>query len=88
MRSKSIIVMALFLLVITTRISQATLVECLYGSATQTLVQIDPLDGSYTTIISGNYPTFNGLAYTPEPSTLLVLGLGAVMFIRKREKSL
>ncbi|MHC4756165.1 MAG: PEP-CTERM sorting domain-containing protein [Planctomycetota bacterium] len=30
------------------------------------------------------YPTFNGLAYSPESSTLLLLGLGAVMVRTKR----
>ncbi|MHC4756260.1 MAG: PEP-CTERM sorting domain-containing protein [Planctomycetota bacterium] len=31
-----------------------------------------------------NYPTFKGLAYTPEPASLLMLGLGAVMLRRRK----
>ncbi|MHC4213697.1 MAG: PEP-CTERM sorting domain-containing protein [Planctomycetota bacterium] len=50
-------------------------------------MRINPDDGSNSKIIQSNYPTFNGIAYTPEPSTLLLLCLGAVM-LRKRKHSL
>lgn len=57
----------------------------LLGGGTGQLITIDPLTGAgtaiATVITSGN---MDGLAYIPEPATLLLLGLGALALRKRR----
>jgi hypothetical protein len=59
----------------------------LYGSAGGALMRIDSLDGSYSTIIASNYPTYEGLAFVPVPSAVILGSLGLTFsgwILRKR----
>lgn len=52
----------------------------LYG-ARDSLYEIDPLTGEYSSIGSGGYYDVRGIAYIPIPSTILLLGSGLVGFL-------
>ena len=56
----------------------------LYGTSYMTLSRIDPTDGSWTNINPSPYPSFEGLAYIPEPATLLLFAFGGLV-LRKRQ---
>jgi len=57
----------------------------LYGAnaSNSTLYQIDSADGSKVLIANLGIDV-RGLAYIPEPTTLLLLGLGGLALLRKR----
>ena len=48
--------------------------------------RIDPADGSYEAVTSNSLSGVVGLAYVPEPTTLLLLGLGFLLMKSKRQK--
>ena len=58
----------------------------LYGIGSDNLYKIDASDGSYSVIDDVTVPV-SGLAYVPEPATLLLLGLGGLLIRRKRNGS-
>jgi len=83
MRSKAILVLAA--VVVSFAISNSAVGGYLYGTSYLNLYQIDPTDGSFTGIADGSgFISCDGLASVPEPSTLLLLGLGVAMLRRKR----
>ena len=76
MRSKTIIAFTV-LLTIGPWALKLAFCQFLYGTRYLGLYKIGPTDGSETQIHSGTFwDTYTGLAYVPEPATLLLLDFG------------
>ena len=81
MKSKSILV--LMMVVIVFCVCGSSFAGYLYGTGSDNLYKINPSDGTYI-VIDDVTAVVDGLAYVPEPTTLLLFGLGAVMVRKKR----
>lgn len=56
----------------------------LYGGNTNNLRRISPLDGELVNMGTAGVNRYSGLAFVPEPTTLSLLALGAILLRRRR----